>query len=401
MGMPSSEFGRLMGRPFGASAGRLFEAGPFHKVLARLPGGRAPDGVVRQAVGLALIAWVPLLVASVAKDGFHFGAATSSLLLDFGTYARCLVALPLLVVADMFCGSRLTAIAYYFSDGGMVADADRARFDALIASTQRWCTSGWVALAIVVCTYALLITLLDLIPSNEIPFWHHLTEVRSLSPAGWWHLLVSAPLLLGLLLAWLWRLVVWTRFLVRIARSPIRLCAAHPDRAAGLKFVGYSVRAYAPIGAALGALLAGHVAEQVWYDDAKVASYQNSMIGLIVLVVLLFGAPLLAFAPRLMREWREGVFTYGKLAEQLGFEFEDKWFRPGRRVDSRVLEVTDFSAAIDLNSYVANVFSMRLTPADMLSFLLLCAATVAPSVPVVLLAAPLDVLVQDLARLLF
>ena len=63
--------------------------------------------------------------------------------------------------------------------------------------------------------------------------------------------------------------------------------------------------------------------------------------------------------------------------------------------------MTDFSAAIDLNSYVANVFSMRLTPADMLSFLLLCAATVAPLVPVVLLAAPLDVLVQDLARLLF
>lgn len=399
--MASGGAGRLMERPLVASAGRLFEAGPFQGALARLPGGRAPDGLVRQAIGVALIAWVPLLVATVAQDGFYYGAASSSLMSDFGIHARYLVALPLLVLADVICGRRLTAIAHYFANGGMVTEADRARFDALIASTQRWCTSGVAALAIVVCTYALLVALLQVIPSAEIPFWHQRDDVRSLSAAGWWHLLVSAPLLLGLLLAWLWRLLIWTLFLIRIARSPIRLYAAHPDRAAGLKFVGYSVRAYAPIGAALGALLAGRVANNVWYDDSRLASYQYSALGLIVLVVVLFGAPLLAFTPRLMREWRDGVFTYGKLAEQVGFQFEDKWFRPARRVDPDVLEASDFSAAIDLSSYVATVFDIRLTPADMKSFVFLCAATAVPFVPVILLAAPLDVLAQEIARLLF
>ena len=384
-----------------ASAGRLFEAGPLHKALALLPGGRADDGHVRQAVTLAVIAWLPLLVATVAQDGLHYGAATSSLLQDFGVYARYLIALPLLVLADVICGRRLTAIANYFATGDLVTDKDRARFDALIASTQRLCTSRWAALVIVVCTYALLNAVLKIIPSGEISFWHHQDDVRSLSAAGWWHVLVSAPLLVGLLLAWLWRLLVWTLFLLRVARSPIRLYVAHPDRAAGLKFVGYSVRAYAPVGAALGAIFAGRVANHVWHDDAKLATFQNSALGLLVLVVLLFGAPLLAFTPRLMHEWRAGVFTYGKLAEQFGFQFEDKWFRPGQRVDGSLLEASDFSAAIDLNSYVANVFDMRLTPAEMKSFVILCAATAVPLVPVVLLAAQLDVLLNDIARFLF
>ena len=236
-----------------AQATPLFDSGPFERSLAHLPGGRSPVyGLERRAIAVALIAWAPLVVASLAQDGFRYGAATASLLADFGVHARYLFALPLLVMADRVCGSRLTAIARYFVEGGMVQAADRPHFDALIASMRRRCESGWAAIVILAVTYALLVALLAFIPRDEIPYWHHLAQPRSLSVGGWWHVLVSAPLLLALLLAWLWRLFVWTLFLWRMARSPIRLCAAHPDRAGGLKFVGYSVRAFAPVGAAFG-----------------------------------------------------------------------------------------------------------------------------------------------------
>jgi hypothetical protein len=371
-------------------------------MLARLPGvGSVDRSLARRAIAFVLVAWIPLVVLSLVQEGFRYGTATASLLADFGAHARYLVALPLLVMADRICGGRLTAIAHYFLDGGMVPDAERSHFNELVVSTRRWCESLWIALAIVVCTYALLLSLLAFMPRDEIPFWHHLDSPRSLSPAGWWHLLVSTPLLVALLLAWFWRLLVWTRFLWGMARSPIRLCAAHPDRAAGLKFVGYSVRAYAPIGCAVGALLAGRIANHVWHSGAKLESYQDIVGGMIVGVLVLFGAPLLVFTNRLMREWREGVFTYGKLAVQLGFEFENKWFRGQQRVDARVLEASDFSAAIDLSSYAATVYDMRLIPADLKSFIVLAVATAVPLVPVVLLAAPFDVLLKDIANVLF
>src|SRR5215472_9531445 len=90
----------------------LFENGPFSAVLARLPGGRSAEhGLERQAIGLAVIAWVPLVVASLAQNGFRLGVSTTALLTDFGVYGRYLVAIPLLVIADRVCGNRLTAVA--------------------------------------------------------------------------------------------------------------------------------------------------------------------------------------------------------------------------------------------------------------------------------------------------
>jgi len=114
-----------------------------------------------------------------------------------------------------------------------------------------------------------------------------------------------------------------------------------------------------------------------------------------------FGAPLLTFTLRLMREWREGISSYGTLAGQLGFQFEDKWFYRHQRVDRGVLEASDFSAAIDLSSYVANVYDLRLAPGDLKSFIILVAATLTPLLPVVVIAAPVDVLLKQVAALLF
>jgi hypothetical protein len=380
---------------------RMFQLGPFGRLLAYLSGGHAPDrGVERQAIVVASIAWLPLFIATIAHDGLRFGAASSALLVDFGAHARYLVALPLLVLADRFCGNRLTAVANNFLHGGMVNDHYRPRFDALVARTRKRCESGWAAAILMIATYAFLAGLLEFIPPGEIPAWHRLADPRSPSPAGWWHLLVSAPLLLMLFLGWLWRLLVWTWLLWRVAYLPIRLCAAHPDRTGGLKFVGFSVRAFAPVGAALGALMAGRIANRVWHGT-ELMTYEVSAGVLVVVVLALFGAPLLAFTPRLMREWREGVHLYGRLAEQLGFLFEDKWFRKGAEVGPAVLDVSDFSAAVDLSGYASNVYDMRLTPGDLKSFVVLAAATLVPLLPVVLIAAPVDVLMKGIGSLLF
>ncbi len=384
-----------------AAAAPVFQDGPFARALARLPGGRDPErGLGRQAIWIAAIAWIPLVATALVQDGLRYGVATSSLLVDFGAHARYLAALPLLVLADRFCGGRLTAVAYCFQDSGLVESGQRSRFDGLVALARRRCASGWAAACIVVATYVLLGALLAFIPGGEVPAWHRLADPRSPSLAGWWHLLVSAPLLLALTLAWLWRLAVWTWFLGRVAYLPIRLCAAHPDHAGGLKFVGFSVRAFAPLAAAFGAVLAGRIANHVW-AGTSLGIYGTTVGAAVIVVLVLFGAPLLAFTPRLMREWRDGVLLYGRLAGQAGFQFEDKWFRSAPKVDAGVLEMSDFSAAVDLAGYASNVYDMRVTPADFKSFVALAVATVIPLVPVILIAAPFDVLLKGMAGLLF
>jgi hypothetical protein len=64
------------------------------------------------------------------------------------------------------------------------------------------------------------------------------------------------------------------------------------------------------------------------------------------------------------------------------------------RVDDDALQAPDFSAATDLYSIVANVYQLRLVPVELRSLLIVLWATLVPFVPVLLMAVPLDTLLQ-------
>jgi hypothetical protein len=186
-----------------------------------------------------------------------------------------------------------------------------------------------------------------------------------------------------------------------MSRLDLQLVPAHPDRAAGLRFVAASVRACSVLGCALGAVVAGTVANGVFHRGSPLLAHTYVILGVVVFAVVLFGGPLLVFTGELRRQWRRGLLEYGALALGLGQQFERKWLPRLGRIDDEALEAADFSAATHLYSIVANVYAMRSVPMEMRSVLPLVAATLLPFVPVLLLAAPLDPLLEDLAKLLF
>jgi hypothetical protein len=211
--------------------------------------------------------------------------------------------------------------------------------------------------------------------------------------------LVSVPLLLVLVLGWLFRVALWTRFLWLVARLHLRLVPAHPDLSAGLRFVGHSLRAFAVVGFAFGAIVAGALANRIAHNDAPPIICKDAAAGLVMFVVVLFGAPLLAFSRSLLVAWREGVFRYGALADRLGREFEGKWLDSTETPPT--LAAPDFSAAIDLYNVVSNVYQMKIIPVDYGSLVSLVVATLAPIGPVLLLSIPLEVILAALAKFAF
>jgi len=76
-------------------------------------------------------------------------------------------------------------------------------------------------------------------------------------------MLVSIPLLLVLIIGWLWRVFLWGRFLYLMEGLDLRLIPGHPDRVGGLKFVSSSLRGFRLISFALGTFVAGTVANKV------------------------------------------------------------------------------------------------------------------------------------------
>jgi hypothetical protein len=385
-----------------AAGDPIFERGPFAPLVA-LFAGSSERANARAAIGLALVAWVPLLVLAAVAPGAAGGPGLQVLgvLTDYAAEARYLVALPLLVVADTLVGVRLTGIARHFGESGLVPPEAQGRFDALLASTRRWCASRWAAIVIATCVWLLVGALHEAMPVELVPAWRRGPGGHALNLAGWWHLAISVPLLLFFAGGWLWRLVAWTRFLWRVAHLPLRLAVAHPDLAAGLRFVGFSVRDFAPLGMAAGVVFAGAVANRVIDGGASLASFHNVAVVVLLCVLVLFGLPLFAFTRRLLQEWRRAVQAYGALSARMGSVFERKWLSSTAPADEEVLDAGDFSAAVDLSGYSGNVYDMHLVPYDLKSFFFLAAATALPIVPVVLLTTPLDVLLKAIAQFFF
>src|SRR5262249_31832828 len=183
------------------------------------------------------------------------------------------------------------------------------------------------------------------VPSGFLPGWYSFGGIdRTLTWAGWWSALVSVPLFLILFFSWLWRILLWSGFLVRVSRMKLRLIAAHPDAASGLKFLNSELFAFMPLGFTLGVVAAGSVANRVLLQSASMVRVRNTVIGLLIFVVILFVGPMFAFVLKLHRTKIRGVFEYNQLADSVGREFERKWLANNQEINSSALEVPDFSA---------------------------------------------------------
>ena len=108
---------------------------------------------------------------------------------------------------------------------------------------------------------------------------------------------------------WYLRLFIRFRFLWRICRLNLHLVPTHPDRAAGLAFLGKSAYAFGPILFAQGAMLAGLIASRVLYRGEHLISFKLQIAGFIAFFVLVILGPLLMFTPGLAQAKRKGLAT--------------------------------------------------------------------------------------------
>lgn len=379
----------------------LFEAGPPRRLgaFAFLRGPICRDAK-RRVLLVFFLGWVSLaLLITVVPSG---PADAASFTGDFGIHARLAFAAPLLVLGYSVCASRLGGIAIHFLRGAWLDDTGKARLAAELALTRRLLDSLWAEAAAVLIAYA---TVAAIVAGDASLFmqaeWQRSADGASLSPAGWCNLLIGTPLLIILLIGWIWRIALWARLLRIIARSGLRLVAAHPDQAGGLGFLTQSVRAFAVLGMALGAMSAGRFAYV--HASGQVTPFTDGLLigGTATLVVLLFVGPLLSFSTPLVQCWRNGALVYGGLASDLGNQFETRWFAEARARGPDILSEPDFSAACDLYGVVSNVYAMRFIPVDVRSIFILLGATLFPFVPAMFLSMPTDIVLAELKGLLF
>jgi hypothetical protein len=223
----------------------------------------------------------------------------------------------------------------------------------------------------------------------------------NLSLAGWWQTLVSVPVFQFLLVRWYFRLVIWIRFLWQVSRIDLRLVPSHPDRVGGLGFLANTVYAFTPLLAAHGVLLAGFIADRIFFAGAKLPEFIVEIVGGVGVLVFLVLCPLMVFAGQLAHARRTGLGEYGVLAQRYVREFDTKWLRGDRDPAEPLVGSADIQSLADLGNSFEVVRTMRFVPFSKDTVFQLGVVTLAPLLPLTLTMISLEELLKRLLSAVF
>ncbi len=373
--------------------------GPAYRLMQRI-GVIKDEGpsIERRIVWFIAVTWVPLLVFALL-DGRALGATPKeSMLLDFATYARFFLTVPLLVIAEIVIGPRLRDAGLRFIRAGFVCQEDLPSVAAAVDRVRRWREALTPELIILgIALVGAWYWSVDQWYGGNSSSWKSLTlSGGGTSLAGFWHQFVAIPFFQFFFWRWLWRLTIWTCFLYDMSRLNLNLVATHPDQAGGLGFLGTAHSFLGIFSFGMGAVLSAEAGFRIFWGDATIQSFELIFVSYLVLNELLFVAPLLVFSSHLLRTRLEGLRYYGNLANDYNRSFHAKWVKHEPPDDEPLLGTPDIQSLADLGNSFDRVRAMRDFPFGTQLILQIAVMSALPALPLLALVVP----VMDILKIL-
>jgi len=396
-----------IGAPTGSPADgfSIMGGGPLFRVIRRLHlASDRMDFLPRRILAAFALTWIPIALLSTF-EGHVFGSSVRlPFFYDIDLQARLLVALPLLLFAEVDAFQRMRPVLPEFLRRDMIPDDQRAQFDEAVASARRMRDSTWAEVLLLLFVYGFGVNYLwrtHLVMAA--PTWYAVPLAdgdRHLTAAGWWYALVSLPIWQFLLVRWYYRLVIWARLLWQISRIRLRLIPTQPDHCGGLGFLAPGIRAFSVLLVVHGTLVAGTLANRIFFRGGHLAAYKMQIgvyVGIMLLLVL---GPTLSFTPALVKLKRVSLREYGAFAHDYVRDFDRKWVH-GPPPAETLLGSSDIQSLADLGNSYDLIRKMQFVPFNRSVIISLAGAALLPIAPLVLTAVPLETLAADVLKMIF
>lgn len=380
----------------------LVQGGPLFQLFVRSHLATSGlDWLKRRIIFFVLLTWLPLLLFSATSGQLVEGKVNVPFLYDLETHIRFLVALPLLLLAELVVHQRMKPVIQQFIDRGIITAETRAGFNESVASALRLRNSIWTEIALIfgVLSYHFIWSKLATLDTT-IWYANGVASEQNLNLAGYWLVSISLPVFQFMMFRWLFRIIVWLRFLWQVSCLALYLVPTHPDKAGGLGFLAGSASAFIPLILALGALLSAMIAERIFYEGAKLLDFKPEIAAAVVFILLIILGPLCVFAGHLARTKREGSLRYNCLASRYVTEFERKWLLGGAASDEAFIGSGDIQSLADLNNSLETVRTMRIFPFGKETVLQIVIVTLLPVLPLGLTMISLEELIKNLLGIL-
>jgi len=386
----------------------LVAGGPLYQLLIR---ARLEDSslghLTKRIIVITLLAWLPLFLLSLL-DGKALGSVRIPFLYDIEMQLRFLLALPLLIGAELIIHTRIRIVVQQFLERGIIPKESLSRFDAIIDSAMRLRNSVAVEVILLLGVFvgghflwSAASGMGQVVQQNTTWYATSSNGVVHLSPAGYWYTFVSRPLVQFIFVRWYFRLFVWARFLWQVSKLNLHLVPTHPDRMAGLGFISASVDSMSLFILAHGALLSGLIGGQIFYAGAKLMDFKVEGSVVIAVVMFMVLGPLLVFIPHLARARRVGLREYGKLGSRYVEEFDQKWVRGVAAPDEQLIGSGDIQSLADLGNSLEIVRGIKPIPFTREAVIQLIVIILLPVLPLALTMMPLEELIKRFFGIIF
>jgi len=370
----------------------LIRGGAFYRVQlkARLIHPHTWD--LRRRVPLAVtIAWLPLAILCSTHGGID---DLGALIVDYRVYARAFIAIPLLLIAQVTMETRFRDMAQYFLDANIIRITDLSQFRKIMQRTRRLCDWKLPEFIVVVAVYAQVGYLVE---SGRIASaaWGVDAGAGSLTPAGYYSVLVTHALFLTLLSIALWKWLIWVYVLRQISRMHLQLDATNGDLTAGLGFLSDIPRAFVPVILGVSAVAGANWRAQILAGQLTLEFLKWPAAALAVILLLIFFLPLALFTPALLREKRLSSRIYGSMQHLVSLQFRRKWTDRHHNV-GELLGAPDVSSLADLSAAFSNIQQMFTYPFRKSTIVTFLLALALPLIPVVTTYIPLNEMMKGL-----
>ena len=380
----------------------LAVGGPLYQLYLRTRMVRPPlDLVIRRVIAIPLICWLPLLLLS-ALQGHVTGGVRVPFLYDPEVHLRFLVALPLLIGAEVIVHRRMQSVVAQFVERGIIAPEDRARFQGLIESGMRLRNSVAFELILLVFVFTAGHWIWTQNISLSVSTWYALHQGAGpgFTAAGYWYAFFCLPFFRFVLYRWYFRIFIWYRFAWQVRKMPLHLNLYHPDRVGGLSFLSNSALAIIPISVAQTIAFGGLIFGRILYAGTTLPAFKLEIVGWVVFMLLLAVAPLGFFSFQLERAGRQARRELGALASQYVDDFRQKWVQGGAPPGD-LLGSSDIQSLADMGNSYSVVNEMRIFPLTKQTLIRLVIMIALPLLPLTLTMFPLDQMVARIFKFIF
>ncbi len=359
----------------------LARAGFAHALAKRL--GLEPPTPARRLIKVTLLViatWLPLVILAALRGHAWSGRVAIPLLLDPVVHSRFLFVVPVLELAQIVVETSLRVQMRHFLSSGLIPQRQRPEYRSVVADVTRLRNAHLVevALLILAVVFSMLIRAVGNVRIQGSN-WQRVGD--ALTPAGWWYVLVSLPVLYFFLLCWAWLFLLWAWFLFRTSRLDLELTATHPDRAGGLGFLGWGMASFALVVLAISAVLSGSLAREIIHAGSSLGDIKYHVIIFVVIVMVVLHAPLLVYTGRLARCRFRGLLDFGALIWAHDHDFDEKWIKNPTSQRESLLGSRDVASLGAIARVFEHIDQMLLMPFDKKASLVLVLAAILPMIP--------------------